>query len=69
MSLSSRLKELRKARGVSQKQVAESIGINERAMRNYEIEARKPEHDVLISLADYFEVSLDDLVGREWPKP
>ena len=64
MNFPERLKMIRKDKGVTQKQTGEAIGSNDRAIRNYEIEARKPEFDALIALADYFEVSLDYLLGR-----
>jgi len=60
----SRLKEIRKNQGVTQKQVAVAIGASERGIQNYELNERKPAFDVLIALADYFDVSLDYLVGR-----
>lgn len=59
-----RLKALRKEKGVTQKQLAEAIGITERGLQGYEIKDRKPGYDALIALADYFDVSLDYLVGR-----
>ena len=58
------LKELRKAKGVTQKQLAIDIGASERGIQQYELGARKPTYDMLIALADYFNVSLDYLVGR-----
>lgn len=60
----SRLKEIRKNQGVTQKQVAVAIGASERGIQNYELNERKPAFDALIALADYFDVSLDYLVGR-----
>lgn len=60
----SRLKEIRKSKGVTQKQLAVAIGASERGIQNYELNERKPAFDVLIALADYFNVSLDYLVGR-----
>jgi transcriptional regulator with XRE-family HTH domain len=64
MDFSKRLKELRKLRCVTQKQVGEAIGSGERVIRNYEIGAREPAFSYLIALADYFDVSLDYLTGR-----
>lgn len=61
--LAKRLKELRKIRHVTQKQVAENINITERNYQRLEA-GEKPNYDNLIALADYFEVSLDYLVGR-----
>ena len=58
------LKSLRNAKGVTQKQVSESIGIGERSIQDYELGKRKPGFDALIALADYFDCSLDYLVGR-----
>ena len=59
-----RLRLLRKERGVSQKQVAEGLGITEDGYQNYEVGRRKPNFDVLPSIADFFDVSLDYLFGR-----
>ena len=59
-----RLKELRKTHGLTQKQLATETNLSERGVQNYEISKRKPEYDSLIALADYFDVSLDYLVGR-----
>lgn len=58
------LKDLRKAKGVTQKQLAIDIGASERGIQQYELGERKPTYDMLIALADYFNVSLDYLVGR-----
>ena len=58
------LKELRKAKGVTQKQLAIDIGASERGIQQYELGERKPTYDMLIALADYVNVSLDYLVGR-----
>lgn len=59
-----RLKELRKEKGLTQKQLAEQTEMSERGIQNYELGERKPAFDVLIALADYFDVSLDYLCGR-----
>lgn len=59
-----RLRLLRNERGISQKQVAESLGITEVGYQNYEVGRRKPTFNVLPSIADFFGVSLDYLFGR-----
>lgn len=59
-----RLIRLRKERHLTQKQVAEGVGLTTIAIQNYESGRRKPAYDILIALADYFNVSLDYLVGR-----
>ena len=58
------LKMLRKSKNLTQKQLAENIGASESGIQNYELGTRKPTYDMLISLADYFDVSIDYLVGR-----
>ena len=59
-----RLVQIRNERHLTQKQVADGVGLSTIAIQNYESGRRKPAYDVLISLADYFDVSLDYLVGR-----
>ena len=55
---------MRKVKGTTQKQVAEGSEIAERVYQRYESGERKPPFDKLITLADYFGVSIDYLVGR-----
>lgn len=63
-NISSRIIALRKKHNLTQKQLAENISVTEIAVQNYESGRRKPAYDILISLADYFNVSIDYLVGR-----
>lgn len=64
MTFSERLIFLRKSRNLTQKQVYESIGMSALGYQRYEYGDRRPGIDKLIALADYFDVSLDYLVGR-----
>lgn len=64
MSFSERLVTLRRTRNITQKQLAAELNLSELAIQNYESQRRKPAFDILIALADYFDVSLDYLVGR-----
>lgn len=59
-----RLKKIRKEQKKTQKQTAEAIGMTERHYQDIEYAQTKPGFDYLIALADYFNVSLDYLVGR-----
>ena len=61
---SNRFKDIRIAKGLTQKQVADDLELSVIAIQNYENLRRKPAYDILIALADYFDVSLDYLVGR-----
>jgi len=59
-----RLKELRKAKGMTQNEVAKVIGYSSLSYARYEKGERKPDINTLCKLADYFEVSVDYLIGR-----
>jgi len=59
-----RITELRKSKNLTQKEFAEILNITERAYQNYEYDSRHPNYEGLIYIADYFNVSLDYLVGR-----
>lgn len=63
-NLSEQFKRVRQERKLTQKQVADGIGVTEQAYQRYEYGKVVPSALVLISLADYFDVSLDYLVGR-----
>lgn len=58
------LRKIRKSHKSTQKQVAASVGVTERNYQDWEYGNIKPGFDALIALADYFDVSLDYLVGR-----
>ena len=60
-----RLKALRTEKGLSQKEIAEYLGISQPAYANYERQAREADYDTLNKLADYFNVTTDYLLGRE----
>ena len=64
MTFSERLLQLRKEKNITQKQLASALNLSEVGIQNYEGGRRKPAYDILIALADYFNVSLDYLVGR-----
>lgn len=59
-----RLKELRKARNISQLKLAMDLGMNQNSISRYESGAREADYRTLIALADYFNVSIDYLLER-----
>ena len=63
-TLSERLIELKESNNILQKDIAKSINLSLRSYQRYEYGEREPTSSVLIKLADYFDVSLDYLVGR-----
>lgn len=64
MDFAKRLVELRKERGLTQKQLADDMSLSEVGIQNYEGRRRRPAYNILIAFADFFNVSLDYLVGR-----
>lgn len=63
-TLHERLQELKISRNLLQKDIAQAVGLSLRAYQYYERGERHPTANTLIALADYFDVSLDYLVGR-----
>ena len=59
-----RLKFLRKERGISQLKLAMDLNMNQNSISRYETGEREADYATLIQLADYFDVSLDYLLGR-----
>ncbi len=62
--LAENLTKLRKEKGLKQTDMALFLKINNRQYQRYESGDSEPKLDTLIALADYFDVSLDYLVGR-----
>lgn len=59
------LKELRLQNGWSRQYIAEKLGVTYQAYQAYELGVAVPSLERLVSLADLFDVSLDELVGRD----
>lgn len=61
--LGKRLKELRITGGLTQKQLADILGINSVTYLHYEKEQREPPLSLLADMAKFFDVSVDYLLG------
>ena len=59
-----KLKLLRAKKGITQKQLAEVLNIQPNSAQRLEYGTARPSLDTVIAIADYFDVSLDYLVGR-----
>ena len=59
-----RLKEMRKMRKISQLKLALDLNMNQNTISRYENLEREADYETLIKLADYFDVSIDYLLGR-----
>jgi methanogenic corrinoid protein MtbC1 len=64
-SFGSNLKEKRKELKISQKQLAEAVGVGQTTIANYENDLRYPNPVILSKLADVLSISLDSLLNRE----
>ncbi|MGM9680409.1 MAG: helix-turn-helix domain-containing protein [Eubacteriales bacterium] len=59
-----RLKFLRKSRHISQLKLALDLNMNQNSISRYENGIREADYHTLIQFADYFDVSIDYLLGR-----
>ena len=67
MNFYENLKTYRLMLGCTQKEMSVILGLSERGYRYYENGQREPDLTALVTIADYLKVSLDDLIGREFP--
>lgn len=63
VNFSSQLKEIRKKKGLLQKELANKIGLSQSTIANYEKGDRFPSQNNLIKISQYLDVSLDYLMG------
>lgn len=63
MSFGSKLKTLRKEKSLSQRQIAESLGMSINSISQYENDKRFPDEKVLVRLCKYYDVTSDYLLG------
>ena len=59
-----RIKELRKARKMSQAVLADILGVTRSTVSMWEIDKSEPDADMFVRIADLFGVSTDDVLGR-----
>ncbi len=71
MYLAQNLKFLREQMGIGQDEMAKKMDVTQSAVGNWEKNYRKPDIEMIVRLAEYFGVSLDDLVLKDMrpPKP
>lgn len=65
MKLGDRLKELRNRRGIHQSDIANILGVTRQAVSMYERGERDPSYEMVEKLADYFNVDMNYLLGKE----
>lgn len=59
------LKELRKAKGVTQEQLAEILGVSGRTVSRWETGSNMPDLDILIQITDYYGVEIREVLDGE----
>ena len=63
--LTQRLQALRRDRGLSQRTLADAIGVDRSTYAYYELGRTRPTLETLVCIARYYEVSLDYLIGLD----
>lgn len=58
------LKTLRQQKGVSQQLLADFVLVSQQSINKYENHKVEPDIDTIVKIADYFDVSVDYLIGR-----
>lgn len=61
--LNDNIKTLRQARGITQVELAHSLGVSKQCVSNWENDYIQPSIDMLIKIAKFFKVSTDYLLG------
>ena len=59
-----RIKELREAKGLNQQGLALKLNLSQSTISYYETGERKPDLDALLRMSDFFDVSVDFLIGK-----
>lgn len=65
MTFGKKISELRKAAGLSQEQFGEMFGVSRQSVSKWESDQTLPELATIIKIADFFNISVDELLGRE----
>lgn len=66
LKLAENIRALRRARGLTQEQLAEALGVTIGAVSKWELGGSTPELTLIIEMASFFETSVDVLLGYEW---
>ena len=64
-TISENIREYRKQRGLTQEQLAEVLGVSVGAVYKWESKASLPELRLILEMADFFDVSVDALLGYQ----
>lgn len=65
MDIGVKLKFLRKAEGLTQEEIAKKLNISRVNYTRYETGKVRPDYETLIKIADYYDISLDEMFDRK----
>ncbi len=65
MQIGAKLKELRCAEKLTQQELADKLAISRVNYTRYETNAARPDYETLVLIADFFDVSIDEILGRK----
>jgi transcriptional regulator with XRE-family HTH domain len=66
MTLGEKIKSLRKEKGLTQEDLAKQLNVIRGTLSVWEIDRSTPDNEMLIKIADFFGVTVDYLLGREY---
>ena len=64
-TIGKKLRELRQAEGLTQQELSKRIGVSRVNYTRYETDASRPDYETLIKIADFYDVSLDEIFDRK----
>ena len=67
--MTNRIRELRRAKGITMKQLGANFGLAESTISQYENGKRQPDNDTLIKLSSFFGVTVGYILGAEKSTP
>ena len=65
MSFGRNLERIRKERKISQTKLGEELGLTQQMVSSYEKGASSPNVEILVKVADFFQISIDELIGHQ----
>ena len=65
MKIGNFLKELRKEKGITQAQLAETLNISARTVSRWETGSNMPDISILVDIADYYDISIPEIINGE----
>lgn len=65
MKIGNFLKELRKEKGITQAQLAETLNVSARTVSRWETGSNMPDISILVDIADYYDISIPEIINVE----